>query len=210
MSLVMIRGSVPFFWSQAGMRYRPPPKLDRSEILEGLSEVPVENRVEKRIERGVRVAQPDEQFDGVEGQTVTRGANDVQSEERQPADEKAEHQNAQRTSETHFAGDLVITKDEEDARVEKDHHQQRKVEGEKRTAQDEGKIGVQLALTRRTLVFARQVKETVALDDQHRKETDEHGDQPDNGDTDARPTEENDGENGRPAGSLWRCNDRRR
>ncbi|UJR10843.1 hypothetical protein I4U23_015031 [Adineta vaga] len=30
MSFVMIRGSVPFYWSQPGIRYRPPPKIDRS------------------------------------------------------------------------------------------------------------------------------------------------------------------------------------
>ncbi|CAF1112317.1 unnamed protein product [Adineta steineri] len=32
MSFVMIRGSVPFYWSQPGIRYRPPPKIDRSKF----------------------------------------------------------------------------------------------------------------------------------------------------------------------------------
>lgn len=32
MSFVMIRGSIPIYWSQPGIRYRPPPKLDRSKF----------------------------------------------------------------------------------------------------------------------------------------------------------------------------------
>jgi hypothetical protein len=32
MSFIMIRGSVPIYWSQPGIRYRPPPKLDRSKF----------------------------------------------------------------------------------------------------------------------------------------------------------------------------------
>ncbi|CAF1090830.1 unnamed protein product [Adineta ricciae] len=32
MSFVMIRGSAPFYWSQPGIRYRPPPKIDRSKL----------------------------------------------------------------------------------------------------------------------------------------------------------------------------------
>lgn len=30
MSFIMVRGSVPIYWSQPGIRYRPPPKVDRS------------------------------------------------------------------------------------------------------------------------------------------------------------------------------------
>lgn len=30
MSFTMLRGSVPIYWSQPGIRYRPAPKLDRS------------------------------------------------------------------------------------------------------------------------------------------------------------------------------------
>lgn len=30
-SFVMVRGSVPIFWSQPGIKYRPPPQLDRGE-----------------------------------------------------------------------------------------------------------------------------------------------------------------------------------
>ncbi|CAF4245929.1 unnamed protein product [Rotaria socialis] len=33
MSFIMIRGSVPIFWSQPGIRYRPPPKIDRIVII---------------------------------------------------------------------------------------------------------------------------------------------------------------------------------
>ncbi len=32
MSFIMIRGSVPIYWSQPGIRYRPPPKIDRSKL----------------------------------------------------------------------------------------------------------------------------------------------------------------------------------
>lgn len=31
-SYLQVRGSVPLFWSQSGMKYRPPPKLERSEL----------------------------------------------------------------------------------------------------------------------------------------------------------------------------------
>ncbi len=31
LSFVMTRGSVPLFWSQPGYKYRPPPRLDRTE-----------------------------------------------------------------------------------------------------------------------------------------------------------------------------------
>ncbi|OQR69164.1 phosphatidylinositide phosphatase SAC2 isoform 1, partial [Tropilaelaps mercedesae] len=30
-SFVLVRGSVPLFWSQPGIKYRPPPQLDRSD-----------------------------------------------------------------------------------------------------------------------------------------------------------------------------------
>lgn len=30
-SFVLVRGSVPLFWSQPGVKYRPPPQLDRGE-----------------------------------------------------------------------------------------------------------------------------------------------------------------------------------
>ncbi|CAF3985474.1 unnamed protein product [Rotaria magnacalcarata] len=33
MSFIMIRGSVPIYWSQPGIRYRPPPKIDRIVII---------------------------------------------------------------------------------------------------------------------------------------------------------------------------------
>ncbi len=31
LSFVATRGSVPLFWSQPGYKYRPPPRLDRTE-----------------------------------------------------------------------------------------------------------------------------------------------------------------------------------
>lgn len=30
LSFVIIRGSIPIYWSQSGMKYRPPPRIDRS------------------------------------------------------------------------------------------------------------------------------------------------------------------------------------
>ncbi len=30
LSCVLLRGSIPIFWSQPGLKYRPPPQLDRS------------------------------------------------------------------------------------------------------------------------------------------------------------------------------------
>ncbi|CAF3635110.1 unnamed protein product [Rotaria sp. Silwood1] len=34
MSFIMSRGSVPIYWSQPGIKYRPPPKLDRNQSLD--------------------------------------------------------------------------------------------------------------------------------------------------------------------------------
>ena len=126
MSFVMLRGSVPVFWSQPGIRYRPPPKLDRSEILESVSKVSIENSVENRIERRIRIAQPNEQFDGVERQTLTRRSNNVESKERQPTDQEAQHQDRQRARQPNFTGHFVMmlmSENAEDFRVEKDHQQ---------------------------------------------------------------------------------------
>lgn len=121
MSFVMLRGSVPVFWSQPGIRYRPPPKLDRSEILESVSKVAIENSVENRIERRIRIAQPNERFDRIERQTLTRRSNNVKSEERRPTDQETEHQDRQRARQTNFTGHFTMSKNAEDFRVEKDH-----------------------------------------------------------------------------------------
>lgn len=33
LSFVQVRGSVPVFWSQPGFKYRPPPQIDRGNII---------------------------------------------------------------------------------------------------------------------------------------------------------------------------------
>lgn len=32
-SYLQVRGSIPVFWSQPGIKYRPPPRIDRGEVL---------------------------------------------------------------------------------------------------------------------------------------------------------------------------------
>ena len=32
LSFVQLRGSIPLYWSQAGIKYRPPPKLEKSKL----------------------------------------------------------------------------------------------------------------------------------------------------------------------------------
>jgi hypothetical protein len=35
LSFVQLRGSIPLYWSQAGIKYRPPPKLEKSMFCHG-------------------------------------------------------------------------------------------------------------------------------------------------------------------------------
>lgn len=63
--------------------------------LESLSELRVENRVNNRIERGIRIAQPREYLEGdVRDARLAEGRHDVDAEERHPADEEHAHDDA--------------------------------------------------------------------------------------------------------------------
>ena len=78
-------------------------------VLECQAKVFVQNGVEDRIDRGIGVTQPDEEFNGVETQTETHGTNDVQSEERQPTADETTDDDGQGTCDTRFGGDFAAT-----------------------------------------------------------------------------------------------------
>ena len=56
-SFVQVRGSVPLYWSQTGIKYKPPPRIDRGSYLSTyLSKKHSVNRLSSRINNADRFA----------------------------------------------------------------------------------------------------------------------------------------------------------